>query len=266
MKRVVSRWHLATAPLRTFPHFVVIGGMKCGTTTLFYLLKDHPDFRSPIRKEIHFFDREYRHGERWYRAHFPFRSTGTSHRWVTGEASPFYLIHPFTPSRMAKLLPQARLLVLLRNPVARAYSHYQQICRMGWETLSFEDALAEEEERITPDLEKMSDDPLYHGESFRRYSYAARGRYAEQLERWLPHYSRQQILVVRSESFLKDTDEVYGKMLQFLGMRSWSIANVPNRRVANYEPMLPATKERLRAYFEPENRKLSQLLGESFDW
>lgn len=266
MKRTVSAWRRLTAPFRALPHGVVIGGMKCGTTTLYYRLKDHPDFLPPVRKEVHFFDRNYHRGIRWYQAHFPIvREVGHPER-KTVEASPYYLIHPHTPSRIAKWMPKVRLVALLRDPVSRAYSHYQQICRMGWETLSFEDAIAAEEERIGPDLERMLADPLYHGDTFRRYSYLARGRYAEQLERWMQFYGPDQLMIVRTEDLAQQTDAVFGEILAFLGLRPWSVRNVPNRRVASYDPIQPATRERLREYFAPHTRRLEQLVGRDFCW
>src|SRR5436189_26280 len=125
--------------MRPLPDFLILGAQKAGTTALYAYLRWHPQVTGPSFKEVSFFDRHYARGERWYRAHLPVRR-----RAVVGEASPSYLFHPLAPERVARMLPEARLIALLRNPVDRAFSHYQHEVALGREQLSFEDALAGE--------------------------------------------------------------------------------------------------------------------------
>ena len=107
----------ATRGMRQLPDFIGIGAMKAGTTSLATYLFRHPSVGPPRRKEIHYFDSpEFQLGEGWYRAHFPVRRPGM----LTGEASPYYLTPPPCPRRVHALVPGARLVVMLRNPVDRA--------------------------------------------------------------------------------------------------------------------------------------------------
>ncbi len=110
-----------TSGSRRLPDFIILGAQRAGTSSLYYYLSQHPQILPAVRKELHFFDDHYRRGLGWYRSQFPTRGArGT----ITGEATPYYLSHPHAPARIQRLLPQARLIVLLRNPVERAISHY----------------------------------------------------------------------------------------------------------------------------------------------
>ena len=130
----------ATARWRPLPDFLVIGAQKAGTTALYAYLRWHPGITGPSWKEVSFFDRHWWRGEAWYRGQFPLRGRGR----LVGEASPSYLFHPLAPERVHSLVPGARLVALVRDPVARAYSHYQHEVALGREPLGFEDALAAE--------------------------------------------------------------------------------------------------------------------------
>src|SRR6266480_7948081 len=136
----------ATASLRPLPDFLILGAQKAGTTALYAYLRQHPEITGPSWKEVSFFDRHYARGEAWYRGNFPnsLRARGK----LVGEASPSYLFHPLAPERVAGLVPEAKLIALVRNPVDRAYSHYQHEVALGREPLSFEDAVAAEYERL----------------------------------------------------------------------------------------------------------------------
>ncbi len=171
----------ATARWRPLPGFLVIGAQKAGTTALYAYLRWHPAITGPSWKEVSFFDRHWWRGEAWYRGQFPLR---TADRLV-GEASPSYLFHPLAPERARSLVPDVKLIALLRNPVDRAYSQYQHEVALGREPLSFEDALAEEEGRTRGEVERLVADPRAFSRAWWDHTYAARGRYAEQLERWL---------------------------------------------------------------------------------
>jgi hypothetical protein len=264
MPRTVTRPRLITSFLRPLPDFIIIGAMKCGTTTLHHQLREHPQVRAPIRKEIHYFDREFARGPAWYRAHFPSAPTGRD--WRTGEASPYYVCHPHVPARMAELLPDVRLIVLFRNPVSRAYSHYRQIQGHGWEPLTFEEALEAEAERIGPELARMEEDPNYYSETHRRYSYLQRGRYAEQLERWLRFFRREQLMIIGTEELRAKPNQIHAEVQQFLGLKPHSVDVSRDHKVAQYEPMSERTRERLEDYFAPYNRKLYDLVGRNLGW
>ena len=176
-----------TSPIRLLPDFLIIGTQRGGTTSLYNYLMGRPGVGPAAVKELHFFDKKFHKGSTWYRAHFPtgiqkyaFELT-RKHHFVTGEASAYYLFHPHAPRRIAQLLPDAKLIVLLRNPIDRAYSQYNFEVDLGRESLSFEDAVAAEEERIGKERERILADERYVSFDHSRYSYLARGVYVDQL-------------------------------------------------------------------------------------
>jgi lipopolysaccharide transport system ATP-binding protein len=116
------------------PDFVVLGTQKGGTSFFYRLLTEHSLVRAAAAKELHFFDNKFAEGVGWYRRCFSEGKRVDGHRTITGEASPSYLFDPQVPERMAQVVPEARLIALLRNPVDRAYSHYQMEVRRGNET------------------------------------------------------------------------------------------------------------------------------------
>ena len=199
---------------RVLPDFIVIGAAKSGTTSLYGALIDHPfvlpctttDPHFQNTKEVHFFDYGFQRGLDWYRSHFPLESVRREleaehgRPFLTGEASPSYISSYWAPGRIRKILPDVKLLAVLRNPVDRAYSQFQMSRRQGIEPLErFEEAAAAEEERLRPIVARLSADPHYQNPDFGRWSYLARSRYAEQLERWLALFPREQFLFLKAE-------------------------------------------------------------------
>jgi sulfotransferase family protein len=252
---------VATAGLRPLPDFLILGAQKAGTTALYAYLRWHPQVTGPSFKEVSFFDRHYARGERWYRAHLPIRRSG-----IVGEASPSYLFHPLAPERVARMLPRARLIALLRNPVDRAFSHYQHEVALGREELSIEGALAREDERMQGELERMLRDPSYFSYAWWNYTYAARGRYAEQLERWLDAFPREQLLVLFTEELAADTAGTYRRVLDFLGVDARGLDSYPRIFEREYGGMDPATRIRLEGEFAEPNRRLGELLERELPW
>jgi hypothetical protein len=251
----------ATAGLRPLPDFLILGAQKAGTTALYAYLRWHPEITGPSFKEVSFFDRHYAKGERWYRAHMPVRR-----RSLVGEASPSYLFHPLAPERVARLLPDARLIALLRNPVDRAFSHYQHEVALGRERLSFEAAVDREEERMQGELDRMLRDPSYFSLAWWNYTYVARGRYAEQLERWFASFPREQLLVLFTEELSADTARTYRRVLGFLGVGARDLESYPRIFDRDYPGMHSVTRARLDKEFEGPNRRLASLLGRDLPW
>jgi hypothetical protein len=251
----------ATADLRPLPDFLILGAQKAGTTALYAYLRWHPQITGPSFKEVSFFDRHYAQGERWYRAHLPIRRRG-----IVGEASPGYLFHPLAPQRVAQMLPRARLIALLRNPVDRTFSHYQHEVALGREQLSFEDALAREAERMDGELERMLADARYFSYAWWNYTYVARSRYAEQLERWLAAFPREQLLVLLTDDLAADTSRTYRRVLEFLGVDRQGLESYPRIFERDYGEMSAETRARLAADFAESNRRLAELLGRDLPW
>jgi hypothetical protein len=187
-------------------------------------------------------------------------------RSLVGEASPSYLFHPLAPERVARLLPDARLIALLRNPVDRAFSHYQHEVALGREPLSFEAAVDREDERMQGELDRMLRDPSYFSLAWWNYTYVARGRYAEQLERWFASFPREQLLVLFTEELSADTARTYRRVLGFLGVGVRDLESYPRIFDRDYPGMHSVTRARLDKEFEGPNRRLASLLGRNLPW
>jgi len=198
---------MGTPSLR-LPDFVIAGAQKCGTTSLHRYLGAHPGLylpRRPRREELHFFDfdENFAKGVDWYAAHF--EQAGS--RQKVGQTSPLYIYDERVPSRLANALPHARLIFLLRDPVARAYSHYWHQVKKGTERLSFMEALAMEKERLQGGYDAR-----------RQYSYVDRGRYAQQLARFARLFPRSQMLVLSTEALGARPLQTLARCFDFLGV------------------------------------------------
>jgi hypothetical protein len=238
------------------PNFVVIGTQKGGTSFFYSLLTEHPLVRRAAAKELHFFDNKFAEGVGWYRRCFSEGERVDGQRTITGEASPSYLFDPQVPERMARIVPEARLIALLRNPVDRAYSHYQMEVRRGKEGRSFEEAT--EQEITSAEGGENAVDV--------RYAYLARGLYAEQLERFSFFANREQLLVIESETLFTRRLEVLERVMTFLGLPPFESTLAPPAGRAPYEPMDPLTRRRLEGFFAPHNERLYDLLNTDFGW
>jgi len=258
-------FHRLTTPLRVLPDFLVIGVMKGGTTSLFQYLAKHPQINPPFRKEIKFFDLHYKQGLTWYRAHFPLKTRMTNGS-VTGEATPYYIFHPLAAGRIANDIPNAKLIAILRNPVDRAYSHYNHMVRVGREALSFEDALEKEDERLFQEDEKITTDPTYSPFKHLHYSYKARGRYIEQIEKWLKFFPRDQMLFLSSEELYANPLVVYGKATEFLKLPAWCPKDFKVFNQGAYGDLPASSRQHLAGYFEPYNQRLYQTIGIDLGW
>lgn len=262
LRNAVWSFGTATARARPLPDFLILGAQKAGTTALYAYLRRHPGITGPRWKEVSYFDRHYRRGSAWYRGNFP---AGRGRRLV-GEASPSYLFHPLAPERAAALVPGARLIAILRDPVERAYSHYQHELALGREALSFEEALDREDTRMEGELERILADPGYFSHPWWNFTYVARGLYAEQLERWHAAYGRQQLLVLANEELSVDAAATYARVLEFLGAAPHELDSYPRVFDRDYPALRPETRERLVAHFAGPNRRLYALLGRDLGW
>ena len=257
----------------TLPDFVIIGAAKAGTTSLYDLLTRHPHVEGAALKELNYFDDDFEKGIEWYKSHFPSPRWKDGRRSITGEASPRYLFHPSVPERMVKVVPQARLIVLLRNPVDRAYSHYQHRVRTARENLRFEEVVEAEkkwllgkEEGAAEREEARASVACTRVES----NYLKRGIYVDQLLRWSEFYSKEQMLVLKSEDFFDRTLDTMKLVLDFLGLPDWEPGALEktftDRNEGHYKEMDPVTRQRLEEFFEPHNQRLYEYLGVDLGW
>jgi len=266
------------------PNFLIVGAQKAGTTSLYYYLKEHPEICMSRKKEVHFFSVEenFNKGNSWYEKQFKH----CAEKKAVGEASPLYLYLPYVPQRIYDYNPNMKLIFVLRNPVERAWSHYWHMRRMGRENRVFEQALQEEERRIQKNFS-----------CGRRYSYKDRGKYIEQINRFLKYFPREQMFFIISKELKNEPEKVLKDLYHFLGIEEKQIKNnkkiqaMESRRskiqliskilynsfLGNFtilrkmndklnakpvgEKMKPETREYLIDFFRDSNNKLAKKFG-----
>lgn len=259
------------------PDFVLVGAMRAGSTTLARGLGAHPGVFMPEKKELHFFDWNHERGLEWYRGMFREAAAGQ----VAGEATPIYMVYRDAMERLAKALPDVRLIAVLRDPASRAYSHYWYNRMLGFEQLSFADALAAEPGRRPRTADR------------RTFDYVERGRYLVQLERICEMLPRESLHVVLLEELQRDPVATYRDVFRFVGVddsfapphgevlnahaeyRSKIVSKLSralpsrlrrpirrwNRKDVRYPPMDPSVRRELDERFAEDNRALAAWLG-----
>jgi len=255
------------------PDFLICGAQRCGTTSLYRAVAKHPDVAPPLfHKGVHYFDTASRfaRGTGWYQGHFPLRvladRRASSGRAVTGEASPYYLFHPLAGARIAQVLPEARLIVLLRDPVERAFSAHKQETGRGFETATFEQALALEDERLAGEEERLRADPAYQSFHHQHHAYRRRGRYAVQLDALCATVGRERVLVVETDELFAPGSDAWDQTLRHIGISAWDPGVVPRANARPSRPIPDAARRELEAHFEPYDARLAAYLGREPSW
>lgn len=238
--------------------FLIIGAAKCGTTSLYNYLIQHPDILPAIKKEIHFFDFYYDYGLEWYKTKFKKKYANK----IIGEASPFYLYHPQVAERVFKTLPKTKLIILLRNPVERAISHYF-FCKPN---LDFETAL-KQEYIVYDELNKMKNNQEYNIHDIRYYSYLSRGIYIDQIKRWRQFFPKNQMLIIFSEELFNDPQKTVDKVFKFLNVSKFILNSFEiHNKNFNKQEIKIKTKEKLKQYFSVYNKQLEEYLKVKLPW
>ncbi|MFX1394603.1 MAG: sulfotransferase [Promethearchaeota archaeon] len=275
----LRRW---TGPLRLLPNFIIIGAQRSGTATLFQTLNRHPNFFRPIGRESNYFLLFYIYGRNkaWYKVFFPsvfykyFIKYIRKRDFITGESTPYYLFHPLAPERIYKMLPNCKMIALLRNPVDRAYSQYIMNKRKGREKLSFEEVIETEKIRLEGVVDKILSDENYYSRKHQHYSYLLRGIYIDQIKNWHKYYPKEQLLIIKSEDLYNSPAVVLKRVLEFLNQPTKpinKIINKDNKKKIHlhkevYPKMKPETRKRLTEYFRPYNEALYKYLTVNFNW
>ena len=265
-----------TAPARMTPSFLITGGQRCGTTSLYRALAAHPVvLKAVLHKGVHYFDTSYSRGMGWYRGHFPMqrRADKIEKRYgspaQTFESAPYYMYHPQAVARIAHDLPGAKLIVLVRDPVERAYSQHAHELARGFEReRDFGNVLALEPARLHRQEEKLTHDPDYYSFAHQHHAYRARGEYARYLSVMAQHVGRERIHVVESERFFSDPAATYDEVLEFLGLPTHLGRPPFARHNARPRPdgMDPGLREELSAYYAPHDEALANWLGRVPVW
>lgn len=258
--------------MRVLPNFIIIGAQKCGTTSLFDYMSRHPQIARAFEKEVRFFDLNYDKGLNWYRSHFPtvqrmfFDKYLLRRNIVTGEATPDDLWDPRSAKRVHDVLPDTKLIVLLRNPIDRAYFHYHHEVRLGREDISFERAIHRELEQMIPEQETLIGDDEYLNTTYRRYWYLSRGIYADQLQNWSEYFPMENFHIEMAEDLFADTPSTLNRVLDFLELPP--IRSIPfnQRNAGSYSKMSTDMRKTLVDFYKPHNEKLSHMLKLELDW
>lgn len=278
MLAAMMAYRSATSRWRTLPNVFILGAPKGGTSSLCHHLSLHPAYVEAMTKELMFlqelpdfvsnYQRNRLVAQAWgrysddlgsYRKFFPLErkmqevSRRTGVPAVTGDHTPFYIYCPVAAERIRRLAPRARLIILLRDPVARTYSDYNMHrSRTTEETRTFEQAIDDELSGACTDF---------------RLTYLHQGIYEPHVRRWLDLVPREQLLILRSEDFFRDPRLVLREVFTFLGLPQVDLGDLPAQNEGSYQDsMKPETRLRLREYFRPYNRKLYDLLSVDFGW
>jgi hypothetical protein len=247
------------------PGYLVVGTKRGGSTSIAHYINQHPEV-APCRssKGTHYFDVNHGRGWSWYLSCFPPARDGQR---LTGEASPYYMFHPLAPERIARELPDVRIVVSLREPVARAWSHHQYETQQGYEDQPFEQALRLEDERLAGEEERLRRNPSYESFSHRHHAYLRRGHYAEQLERLYELFDPEQVLVLRSESMFTDPHGELDRVWAHLGLTPVTLDGL-DRLKPTHSPLAIADDlaRELYHHYRPWNDRLAQLPGVGFTW
>jgi hypothetical protein len=264
--KIASLIRRGTAVLRCLPDFIIIGAQKGGTSSMAFYLNQHPQIKFSTVKEIHFFDNNFSRNLNWYKSYFPINNK-KYREFITGEATPNYLFHPHCPERIKKTLPQVKLIVLLRNPIERAFSHYQMQVRNGYEDKkSFQEAVQVETIRIKMEMEKVLKDKNYTNFNLQRFSYLERGKYFKQINRWLKYFDYDQFLFLKSEDFFTDPLITMNLIYDFLQIEHINPTNLSIQNQGHSVQLDQETKEKLVQFFHDDSVKLSKLTGINFNW
>jgi len=270
VRSLVMGWRQVTARWRVLPDIIIVGAQKAGTTSLYAYMAGHPQLRRSHVKEVHFFDGgldpsvdSYARGENYYRAFFPLRPflpAGVK----TYEASPLYIYHPLVAGRIARMVPGARVIALLRNPVERAISHYFHDQRAGREPLPILEAMQAEDDRVSAAAARKD----FNSPDFIERSYKSRGLYAQQLQRYYDQLPEEQILVLSAEELFSRPKETLERVYDFCGVDSGKLpADLTPRNVgSNRRDVDDDVYTYLSNYFRQPNEALFELLGRRFDW
>jgi len=267
---VKRHFYYLTSNSRVLPNFFVIGGVRCGTTSLYHYLNQHNCIVKSAYDELGYFDDNFHLGLNWYRSLFPMKSTRARveskyKKFLTYDVTPFYIYNPTVVDRIFKFSPDTKIIGILRNPIDRAYSNYNgQIQDEGYAKSTFEKVVHAEVDKI----EKSKNDLENYGFLVDEFyeMILARGFYAKQLEYWFKKFPRKNILLISSENFASKTVETLSRIFNFLDIPDQKIIDLTKQNKIVYPKMKDSTRDFLVDYFKPYNEKLFELLGERFDW
>ena len=261
-----------TASLRILPDFLVIGVGRGGTTSCFHYLSQHPSIIGSAYDEIGFFDENFHLGLNWYRSMFPtkFLKKKIAKRFgkcLTYDVTPSYIWKPWAARRIKELISGIKLIAVLRNPVDKAYSHYNSKMQVEGDTKTTFEEMVEEDIKTFQKFENTNliiDDEYFSNHIEK--SPLGRGLYAQQLKIWFELFDPKQILILTSEELSTETNKTMNKIFQFLDLPDYEIPDTAKRSTGNYTNMKMDTRKKLISFFSKYNQDLFKLSNQEFDW
>ncbi len=271
-RSAVQAFGTATAAWRSAPDFLIIGAKRTGSTSMYRYLEQHPNVASlfptarfPLMREnqkgVHYFDSNAHRSTHWYRGHFLTRRLRNDRKLIAGEASPYYLYHPLSAQRAARLVPAAKIIVLLRDPIERTFSHWSEQRRNGVEPLDFAAALAAEPTRTHDAESSLIAGRTRYSFAHEQQTYAAQSKYTTSLARWFSHFPSEAILVLRSEDFYRDTQHAFDRVTDHLGLARFVLRDTTPWNPAPKLPIDEATRSELERYFAEDRAAVLRLTG-----
>lgn len=251
------------------PNFLIIGAQKSGTTYLYNLLIQHPEIAIPIRKEIHYFDLNYNLGIDWYLSHFP--SNFKQRNQITFEASPYYLYHPLVPKRTFDFNPNIKIIVLLRNPVYRAFSHLKMIENRFNIKINVDSAFIPENEIPIQNYltKQLNMKRISHSSIHQDFSFISRGVYVNQLKVWAEFFNiKKNIFTIISENLFRYPENELHKLCDFLNINSsielnYDVGKFKGSYSNDISNQIP---KNLYNFYSPYNIELEELLQLETNW
>ena len=267
---IKRHFYYLTSSFRTLPNFFVIGGVRCGTTSLYHYLGQHNCIKQATYDELGYFDDNFHLGLNWYRSLFPTKFIQKKieskyKKFLTYDVTPFYIYNPLVVDRIFKFSPNAKIIAVLRNPIDRAYSNFNnRIQDEGDTETTFEEIVYSEIEKIKNNKNNKENNVFLVNEFYELL--LARGFYAKQLEFWFKKFPRKNMLLISSEELAVNTDKTISEIFEFLEVPDQKINDLTKQNKIKYPKMKDSTREILINFFKPHNEKLFEILGSKFDW
>ena len=259
-----------TSGFRTLPKFFVIGGVRCGTTSLYHYLGQHNCIKQAAYDELGYFDDNFHLGLNWYRSLFPTKFMQKKienqyKKFLTYDVTPFYIYNPLVVDRIFKFSPNVKIIAALRNPIDRAYSNFNNRLQQLNDTKTIFEDMVNNEIEIIEKKEKDTKDDAFLVNTFYELD-LAKGFYAEQLRLWFEKFPKKNILLISSEDLSTDTNRIISEIFEFLEVPKQEISDLTKQNKIKYPKMRDSTREILIDFFKPYNEKLFDMIGKRFDW
>ena len=254
-----------SSPFRTLPSFIIIGVKRCGTTTLFENLAEHPCIEKSSHDNIGFFNDNFHLGINWYKSHFVTLNKKNEiikkfGKFATYDVTTSYIRNPELATKIKAEIPNCKIIAILRNPIDRAFSEYNENLKKKPNMDSFEKIILQE----LNDYRKISDEDI--NLIIKQLNLIGKGLYQRQLKKWFEMFSKESILILSTEEFEKNPDMTYSKIFHFLELPDHKIKNTKKFNKNLYSKMDGNIRKKLEEFFEPHNNELFNLINENFKW